>query len=448
MDHIVMSPRLPAPVLPACTADALRTPVTGLPCARRLRHLALMVAALSVTMGSAMVSLAPAAYAQAKETVRAELAKPLQAAQEALRTQKFKEALARLHDADAVTNKTPYESYLIDRMRGAAAMGAGDNETAGRAFEAALNAGRMTTAEQGKVIQALSSLYYRAEDYPKAIIWLQRALKDGLGNSETRALLVQAYYLSGDLPRAQKELQADLSAEEKAGRTPTEMQMKLLTSIAIKQNDKVAYTAALERMVATYPNKEYWADLVQRLQTRPGFADRLTLDIDRLKLDLGLLTSAGDYMEMSQLALQAGYPAEAKKIVDLGYKNNVLGTGDQAARHKRLLDLATKNAAEDARTMAGSEASAAAAKDGTALVNLGYALVTAGQFDKGIHMMEDGIARGGLKRVDDARLHLGEAYLQAGKKADAIKIFKTVQGTDGTADLARYWLLLANRPVA
>ena len=100
------------------------------------------------------------------------------------------------------------------------------------------------------------------------------------------------------------------------------------------------------------------------------------------------------------------------------------------------------------KNLPANEAEAQKAKDGTALVNLGYALVTAGQTDKGIAMMVEGISRGGLKRLDDARLHLGLAYLQAGKKADAIKTFKTVQGTDGTAELARYWIILTNRPLA
>jgi len=42
-------------------------------------------------------------------------------------------------------------------------------------------------------------------------------------------------------------------------------------------------------------------------------------------------------------------------------------------------------------------------------------------------------------------LHLGIAQLQAGKKAAAIKTLKTVQGNDGTADLARYWIIYANQ---
>ena len=425
----------------------MNLPKTATPCFKpfRLHQLVVLVAALGINAATGTVAVLPAAHAQ--ENVRPEIAKPLQAAQDMIRAQKYREALTRLRETDAVGSKTSFETYMIDRTRGAAAMGAGDNETAGRAFEAALNSGRMTPAEQSKAIQALASLYYRASDYPKAIVWLQRALKDGLGDGETRALLAQSYYLSGDMARAQKELQTDLAADEKAGRAPSETQLKLMMSIAAKQNDKAAYMALLERMAATYPTRETWADLVQRLQSRPGFADRLTLDVDRLKLALGQLTTTADFMEMSQLALQAGLPAEGKKIVDLGYKNGVLGTGVEAARHKRLQDLANKSAADDVKTMATSEADATKAKDGTALVNLGYALITAGQVDKGLGMMEEGIARGNLKRPDDARLHLGVAYLQAGKKAEAIRTLKLVQGTDGTADLARYWIILANHPV-
>lgn len=414
----------------------------------RFKHVAVLVAALGATAATGLLGVTPAAYAQVRESVRPELAKPLQAAQDAIRAQKFKEALNRLRDVDAIGGKTPFETYMVDRTRGAAAMGAGENELAGRSFESALNSGRMNAGDQAKVVQALISLYYRAQDYPKAIFWMQRAIKDGSADGETRALLVQSYYLSGDLPRAQKELQADVAAAERAGRAPTEAQLQLMANLASKQNDKIAYVATMERLVANYPTKAYWADLLSRVQGKPGFADRLVLDLDRLKLALGQLSSTTDYMEMSQLALQAGFPAEGKKIVDVGYAKGVLGTGTDAARHKRLQDLADKNAAEDLKNMPANEAEARKAKDGTALVNLGYAMVTAGQTDKGIAAMLEGIARGGIKRVDDARLHLGLAYLQAGKKADAIKAFKSVQGTDGAADLARYWIILTNRPMA
>ena len=88
----------------------------------------------------------------------------------------------------------------------------------------------------------------------------------------------------------------------------------------------------------------------------------------------------------------------------------------------------------------------AAATGGVALVNVGFAYVSGGQFDTGIPMMEQGIARGGIPRPEVAKLHLGIAYLSAGRKADAVRTFQSVGGTDGTAELARLWLIFAQRP--
>ena len=70
-------------------------------------------------------------------------------------------------------------------------------------------------------------------------------------------------------------------------------------------------------------------------------------------------------------------------------------------------------------------------------MNLGFAYVTDGQFDKGLALMERGIARGikDENRPQDAKLHLGVAYFMAGRKDKALEIFPTVTGIHGAADL-------------
>src|SRR5687767_2946612 len=83
-------------------------------------------------------------------------------------------------------------------------------------------------------------------------------------------------------------------------------------------------------------------DAIRHAEARPGFADRLALDLYRLKLAVGV-ASAADYVEATQLALRDGFPIEAKKIIDSGFSNGALGSGEHAGRQARLRDLATKS---------------------------------------------------------------------------------------------------------
>jgi hypothetical protein len=55
--------------------------------------------------------------------------------------------------------------------------------------------------------------------------------------------------------------------------------------------------------------------------------------------------------------------------------------------------------------------------------------------------MEQALKKGPLKHPEDAKLHLALAYAQAGQKGRAAQLLQTVHGNDGTADLARLWLL-------
>jgi tetratricopeptide (TPR) repeat protein len=107
--------------------------------------------------------------------------------------------------------------------------------------------------------------------------------------------------------------------------------------------------------------------------------------------------------------------------------------------------MAAKNLAEDNKTLGQDDAEAAAAKDGTALVNSGLNYVLHGSSEKGLEMMEQGLRKGGLKYPDDARLRLGYAYHAAGQNQKAIRILKTVHGTDGAASLARLWIIRLGR---
>jgi tetratricopeptide (TPR) repeat protein len=403
----------------------------------RLAHLGLVMAAIGFTAAAPIAGFSSVAYAA--ETVRAEIGKPLQEAQKLAAAGKNKEALAKLKETDSVGGKSANESYLIERTRASVAVAAGDNDTAARAFESVINSGKLSPAESAKFSEALAGIYYRAKDYPKAVTWFQRVLKDNPSNTSAHEYIVQILYTSGKYAEAAKELQASKNLSEN--------QLGMLANIQLKQNDKVGYVQTLEKLAGSYPKTSYWADLLNRVSGKPGFSSTLSLDVLRLRLVNGLLTKPSEYMEMAQLSLQAGNPAEAIKIIDQGYKKGILGTGSDAARHQRLKDLAAKTQTEFDAKAAANEAEAVKAKDADALANLGYGLVSAGKADKGLALMDQAVKLGTGRNPEAIKLHYGIAQNIAGKKPAALNTLKTVKGTDGTADLARYWTLNINHPM-
>jgi tetratricopeptide (TPR) repeat protein len=291
-------------------------------------------------------------------------------------------------------------------------------------------------------------MYYNAKNYPKAIEWFKRyQAENPTGADVAAAPLVRSYYLSGDYANALKLLRPQLEASEKAGKTPSSEDLRLFASAANKTKDDAAYLYGLEQLIAYYPNDDYWMDTLNRgVVRKAGFQEANITDLLRLEFAAVKVLTPEMYTELAELALKDGFPTEAKKVVDAGFAAGALGTGSSAAQHRQLRDRATKGAADDAKNIANGEASAAKAKTGAGLVNLGWAYVTMDQFDKGIGFIEQGIAKGGLKQPDEAKLRLGMAYLRAGQKDKAISTFQSVKAGGGLSDIAKYAIVLANHP--
>lgn len=378
-------------------------------------------------------------------SMRPEVGKPIQAALEALKAKKGKEALARVHEAESVSGKSPYETYLVERVKGQAAALAGEPAVAAAAFEAALASSAIPSSDKAPLLAGAAGQYYAAKNYAKAAEACSRYFKEGGSDPAVRTLLTQSLYLAGDLAKAARELQADVKAAEEAGKPVPELQLQMLAEIGNRQKDSAGFINAMEKLVAKYPKKEYWLSLVYSVSTRPGLSSQLALDVLRVKFATGTMRTTEEYVEAAQLAIQAGFPAEARKFVDAGYDAQLMGSGADAERHKRLRDTATKALAEDTKTLGQDDAKYAAMATGDPLLNTGLNYVLRGQPEKGLPLMEQAIKKGGFKRPEDAKLHLGIAQFMAGHKSRAVETLRAVKGTDGPAELARLWILLAQR---
>jgi hypothetical protein len=369
------------------------------------------------------------------------LNKLLDVAQVLAAQKKFEEALAKLNEAEASSTKSPDEKYLINRARIQIASATNNKDLLVRSTEAVLSGGVASQEEKQQYSKVLAHSYFSQKDYSKAIAVLQLFFNAGGSDDSMRDMLSRSYYLNSQWADAAREVTKDIQKVEATGGKPSEMQLKILSSSANKMKDRQGYATAMEKLALYYPKKEYLAELIVNLISKPSFPDSLALDAYRLMHATGQVSTEKDYTAMAQLAMVSGYPAEAKKVLEEGFSKGLLGSGSNASKHKQQLETAKNAEATETRTLGERESQLAKNKLGAGLVDLGFAYADRGQYEKGIALMEEGISLGKLKRPDEAKLRLGVAYVMAGQKDKAQATFAKVEGKTNAAELAKYWNL-------
>ncbi|MFG6429602.1 hypothetical protein [Roseateles sp. LYH14W] len=408
---------------------------------------AVAVGALALSLNGAPGAEFGFSQAAAQDSVRKEVGTPLQDANKLLRAGKAKEALAKVRDAEAVGGRTAAENNAIEGIRFSAAMVANEPDTMVRSFEALKGAGKLSGAQQLQYMEAIAGTYLRGGSAAKALEWANKYFAAG-GNSPTvKQVQQQAQFKSGDVTGFMKDTLAEIQSDEKAGRAPARDKLTNLLWAAQKKGDANAEALATEKLLNYYPDPKLWAQILGGLPEKKSFdSSRYALDLYRLRLATNNMSrGAEDYMEMAQLAAQAGYPEEGKQVVDKGLAAGVLGQGAEGARHKRLADLMIKKIGEAKANAAANEKAAEDAKDGNAFVTLGLANAFGGNAKKGIAQIEQGIAKGNLKRPEDAKLYLGLAHQLAGETSKAQAAWRSVKGSEGAADLARLWVVYSRK---
>lgn len=381
--------------------------------------------------------------ASAQTALRPEVAGPLLAARDALKAGKADEAQAQLRLVENLPQRSAQENYHLARIKAPVAMALNDHAAALAALEQALNSPELPASDRLALMENAAAVAWRAKRADAAELWARRYLSEG-GNAESvRTVLVQALNARGATADMVQELGLLIQHDVAAGRVPSEPRLRLLAAGHRKLGDAAAYRADIEQLLRYHPSPAYWRDLIGQVEQQPGFAKRLLLESARLLRHVGAMTEADDYLDLADMAQQAGQPIEALAVLNDGWDRKLLGQGADAAKHQALRDKLTRLAAEDRQRLPAGQKDAAKAKDGGPLVALGQAFASAGDLPSALALMDQGLKLGGGRQPDEARLRYGATLLRAGQTEAAHAMFKTVQGGDGSADLARLWLLAA-----
>ncbi len=395
--------------------------------------------------GCAGVLLAGPALAEEGKNVSAKMAKPLKAAQDDLTAKRYSDAILKLKESQASPGKSPYDQHVINEMLKVAYVRTGNYADAAKVMEAEIDDGFVPQSELQGLVRGLAQVNYQIKNYEKAIEFGNRAIKGGFADEELRTLVGQAYYLKGDWKGTLHFEEGQVENVIKEGRTPKSEALQLILSACAKLNDQPCETRALERVVTYYPKPDYWYQLLFTLRQQTSGNDANTLQTYRLMSEVDVLKNPEDYTEMAQLALEAGSPGEAQRILEKGIAKGVFADQRAKQKNERLLESAKKAAATDRASLQRIAKEADAAAAGAKNVGLGLAYFGYGEYDKAVEEITKGLTKGGLRNEGEARLLLGISQLKAGHKEDAAKTFHAVKGDPSLERLANLWTLHAKQ---
>lgn len=380
------------------------------------------------------------AQAQARQ-VSAAAGKLLQDAQNASKAGRWAECLSKLREAEAAPGRNSYDTFAINELRGFCALRANDFSTAVTAFEANLQSPFVDRAQLPGRIKSIIQLHYNARNYAKAIEFGRQAITQGSADNDIYLLVAQSYYVQKDYRQSRDFVRDWMRTQERRGQQPRENAIQIYLTSCMNLKDDACQTEAFEKLVTYYPNPESWQNLMQALfRSR---SESVQFQAYRLGAEVGALTRASDYTEMAQLALERGLPGEAQSTLEIAFNQKRFTEKRDIDRNTRLLDSIKERVAQQKAGLAKAERDAAAAAGGDAQVQLGQALVSYGQNDKGIASLQSGIRKGSLSSPAEAQMALGIAYLRAGNKAEARRAFTAVKGDAELERLAKLWTLRA-----
>lgn len=388
-------------------------------------------------------SMAVAAEDSERKITTKAVAQPLQKAQEAMQAKKWDAATAEIKKAQAVEKKTPFEAYQIDEFLGYVLIQQKKFGQAAPVFERMLNSGFVAADQVDERTKTVAQLYFQEKNYRKAAEWAKRYLGKFPGDEGISVLLGQSQYLLEDFKAAADTMSGVVRNAERRGQTPNENWLQIILSSHFKADNKDGIGEVLKKIVRYHPQDQYWENLLDIYRRKDNGGDKLTLAYYRLMNHVGVLKDKGDYVEMAQLALDAGVPGEAQEVVEKGIQSGVLTSEDKTeqGRYERLLNTAKKQAQQDQASLAQLAKDAAKASQGQADVALGQAYLSYGRYDDAIAAFQRGLKKPGVTDVDEAQISLGIAYMKKGQKDQARQAFQAVKDESKWSDVAELWTI-------
>jgi len=397
-----------------------------------------------VVMGAAAIT--PAALAaEKKEEISRVIAKEMTAAQKALQAGQWQEALKNLDAAEQKSPLTPFDKKTIYDFKGFADVKLNKLKEAEQNYEQAIATGQYSAEDAAKTTRMLFRLSAGNQQYDKALTYGKQIADAGAANSDDLGVISQLYYLQKDCKNSGIWADKAVAAARKAGEAPKENWYLFKLQCASDAGDTEGMAAADMDLIKLTNKTTYWNTLL-RIERQDERDDHGLLMIYRIMFDTNSMDKGSDFMEMAQLLGDAALPGEAYTVLDKGMTGGQFSDPKDKDRATRLEATLKPRADADKKGEAQFDAEAAKNSAGELDVKSGEVDFGSGDYQAAVTAINRGLAKQGIKHLDEAYVYLGRSEVALKNTAEAKKAFqglKTVPNMDPR--VLKLWELYAEK---
>ncbi len=347
------------------------------------------------------------------------IAKEMTAAQKAMQASQWTEMIKQLEEAEQKSPLTTYDKKTIYDFKGFAYIKLNNLKAAEAAYEQAVATGGYTPEEAARTNRMLFQLAAGNQQFAKAIEYGKTATESPAATPNDFLIMTQLYYQQKDCKSAGVWADKAVGAFRKANEQPKEVLYQIKLQCASDAGDNAGMSAELYDLIRLTNKTQYWNNLI-RLERQDERDDHNTLMIYRVMYDTNSMNADTDYIEMAQLLQDGGLPGEAAAVLDKAATSGIL-KDEHKERSNRLLTALKTRADTDKKTLAQQDAEAEKNPAGELAVKVGEVHYGFGDYAGAIMLINEGLAKGKVKDLDEAYVYLGRSYAAQKNYADAKK---------------------------
>ena len=254
-------------------------------------------------------------------------------------------------------------------------------------------------------------------------------------NATAYILLAQGYYQVKDFDSALNNVETAIAMYEGEGKLPKEQWYNLARFLYFDKNDFDNALSTLYTLIEYYPKKQYWVQASHLYGEKKNEPKQLAM-METAYLQ-GLLDKSSEVVQVAYLYLNAEVPYPAAQVMEQGFKDELV---EEKSKNYELTGSAWRQAQEVAKAIPNMEKAAELSDKGELYTRLGNVYLDSDQHQKAVGAVKKGLAKGGVKRPDSARLVLGMAHFNLGDYNSAKKAFREAAKDERSEKYARQWI--------